>query len=698
MRKWIQVAAIILLLSAVLVGLRGQEGKTSAATDTNSIGQDNNEYIIRIGVEEVRLDAVVLDKKGRQITDLTADDFEVYQDNKKQKIIASKYISDYEPIPAAKNLSSKGSANGSRVAASIPVARLTRDAVRRTIVFLVDDFSMKRLKEIDMARTCLRKYVEAQMQPGDLVAILQTFRGASSLSAFTSDKKELLARIDSIHFKPPYIFPSRRYIGADFIPQPMAVDFCVKALRDMPGRKFLVLLTLSVINPGGNDSFFNRMADSALRAGVVVHTLDMLGLEDTTVDAQPLYVSIAGRHSPIQSQPITDNPYTRAAVMMRQSFAMIPLSRKTGGVLLTGTNFFINGISDLEEDMKGYYLLSYIPPASTFSEKNRNVYKQIKVKVKRSGAQVHTRDGFIGLDRSLDTEEEKRNPLIKAMFSPFQYKDLTVSMASGYVEDPSHGYRLRAWLHLDGQALGVTDESDGSHSVSLEAVAATSDIDGNVQDSANRELKLALTDADIEWIRAHGLKFSLSLNKEKPGAYYVRVAIKDRVSGKMGSAYEFMEIPDLRKASLALSSIIILNNKDDAAWISSDTSSALQSISDKAASLAARSQAFRRYKPGESFECLAVVYNAKTKEGLPPDLESQVFLYRDGNEIYKSETEPVRYNTLDNLQRVPIIKGLLLANTLLPGDYVMKLQVRDKRVKDKNNTAEQLLQFEITPP
>jgi len=54
------------------------------------------------------------------------------------------------------------------------------------------------------------------------------------------------------------------------------------------------------------------------------------------------------------------------------------------------------------------------------------------------------------------------------------------------------------------------------------------DIDGNVQDSANRQLKLALNDADVEWIRAHGLKFSLYLNKAKPGGYYVRVAIKTR--------------------------------------------------------------------------------------------------------------------------------------------------------------------------
>lgn len=654
-------------------------------------GQTENIIPIRVGVEEVRLDAVVLDKKGRQISDLTADDFDIYQDNKRQQIVASKYISETQPASAWKPSSS----NAPKAAASIPAPRLAREDVRRTIVFLVDDFSMKRSEEVHRTRLCLKKYVESQMQPGDLVAIMQTYRGTSSLSAFTADRKELLERIENIHFKPPYLVLSiPNFLGEDFIPQPMAIDFCIRALKDMPGRKFLMLMSLNISNIVGIDSFYNRMADSALRAGVVIHTLDLLGLADTSADAQPLpYVNSLRS---IQSPWITDRQYSLAATRMRQIFGPIRLSQKTGGMVLTGKNFFINGIADLEEEMKGYYMLSYIPPASTFNEKNRNIYKQIKVKVKRAGAQVHTRDGFIGLERSLDPEEERRNPLIKAMFSPFQYKDLAVSMASGYVEDPSHGYRIRAWVHLDGQALGVTDESEGSHSVSVEAVAATSDIEGNVQDSANRQLKLALNDADVAWIRAHGLKFSLSLNKEKPGAYYVRVAIKDHVSGKMGSAYEFMEIPDLKKGSLALSSIVVLSNKDDASWIRTVGPAEPQSIPDQPQSPTGKSQALRRFKPGDGFEFAAVAYNAKTKDGLPPDLESQIFLYRDGNEIYKSDTEPVRYDRLDNLQRVPITKGLLLANTLPPGDYIMILQVRDKCVKGKNNTAEQLLQFEIS--
>lgn len=701
-RKCLQKAAVIWSLCAVLLNVQGQENPALLPDSSDPGSQTEKTLTIRVGVEEVRLDAVVLDKKGRQITDLTADDFEIYQDRKRQRIVAGKYIADYEPMPATKRAPAKDSG----AATHIPAPRLSRDAVRRTIVFLVDDYSMQRFEEFHRARVCLRKFVEDQMQPGDLIAILQTFRGTSALSAFTSDKKELLARIENIHYKPPYLYQDPR-MGEAYIPQPMAIDFCIGALKDMPGRKYLMLMSLDVVKTSKLDAYlgrrtedgpFNRISDAALRAGVVIHTLDILGLADDFVDLEASYLSrfFPSGTGDIMAPWRTDQQHARWMISARQQDNRLPYSQKTGGEFLTGTNFFNNGIAALEEHMKGYYLLSYVPPASTFSEKNGLFYKKIEVKVKRRGARIYTRDGFVGLEGSPDPPAEARNPLIQAMFSPFRYKDLNVCMASGYVEDSSKGYQLRAWIHLDGRALGITDEKNGGHSISVDAVAATSDIDGKVRDSAKRQLKLALNDADVEWIRAHGLRFSLSLHKEEPGGYYVRVAIKDQVSGAIGSAYEFLEIPDLKKGVLSLSSIVVLNNREDADWVRSATSEGSKPIPDQSVPLIARGQALRKYRAGESFEYMATVYNAKTNAGTLPDLESQVVLFGDGRELFTTEAEPVRLDTPHNVQKIPIRKNLLLQETLPPGDYVLKLQVRDRREKGRNRVAEQLLQFEIS--
>ena len=79
------------------------------AAITITSGQESNkeeDYAIRIAVEEVRIDVVVLDKKGHQITDLTAKDFVVYQDHYQKDLISCKYISD-QPAPAPRSVMSR---------------------------------------------------------------------------------------------------------------------------------------------------------------------------------------------------------------------------------------------------------------------------------------------------------------------------------------------------------------------------------------------------------------------------------------------------------------------------------------------------------------------------------------------------------------------------------------------------------------
>ncbi|MEJ2247732.1 MAG: hypothetical protein P8Y80_16910, partial [Acidobacteriota bacterium] len=98
-----------------------------------------NEFKIKVGIEEVRLDAVVVDKKGRQVTDLTGDDFEIYQDGRQQEIIGYKYIAHTKVQPGQRIHSSPEFG----VIPPVPAPLLKRNNVQRTIIFLVNDFGMK---------------------------------------------------------------------------------------------------------------------------------------------------------------------------------------------------------------------------------------------------------------------------------------------------------------------------------------------------------------------------------------------------------------------------------------------------------------------------------------------------------------------------------------------------------------------------
>ena len=154
---------------------------------------EESELTVKVNVDEVRIDAVVVDWRGRYVTDLTAEDFEIYQDGQPMEITSCRYIRyDQESFNLADSETKESS---DLPIASIPI--LKREDVRRTFVFLVDTLNMD-FTNAYYTRMALRKYVEEQMKPGDLVAILTTSKGYLGPLAFASDKELLLKSIENI--------------------------------------------------------------------------------------------------------------------------------------------------------------------------------------------------------------------------------------------------------------------------------------------------------------------------------------------------------------------------------------------------------------------------------------------------------------------------------------------------------------------
>ena len=661
-----------------------------------SDSQPNKNFTIRIAVEEVRLDAVILDKKGHPISDLKTEDFEVYQDDVPQQILSTIYIPTQTEPSATPGLSGKKT----RSSIPIPSPVLEPDKTRRVFVFVVDDISMS-FENLNHAKLSLQRFVERQMQPGDLVAILRTSYGNSALQMFLSDKQQLLSRISTIRWGSNAGFEitdDNRYNIFDS--QLSALRYSIHALKDLPGRKALIVMSAQPTIPkpmyktseelfAGRDidynylynKAYNKLADEALRAGVVVHLLDIRGLE------APFPASFPG------------SGVTYAALEARFSDALNPLPMKTGGMFLQNNNFFVDGIGETENMLKGYYLISYTPPPNTFKDNRKNIYHRTKIKVKRRGATVYTRDGFYGVHRPDEEAGMTPNTLQAAIFSPFQHKDLKVNLASGYIDDSRTGYMLRSWLHLDADNVSMTKQEKGDYSVALETVSVTSNIEGYIQDSSLMRYEFRVKEENLPWIKEHGIRFSLLLPVKKPGSYYVRVAVKDRETGKVGSAYQYVEIPDLKKNRLALSNIFVVNRNEDAAWILSGVTkeNPQSTIAPVLQRDDSRSPALRSYLPGDYFQYMAVLYNAKTKKEQSPDLESQFVLFKDGGEIFKSDPQPLTLSASGSWARIPIAKRLLLGETLQTGDYVLQLLVNDKQRRGKDGVAAQTMSFNIAP-
>jgi VWFA-related protein len=593
-------------------------------------------------------------------------------------------------------------------------------------------------EEIHRARMAIQHFVESQKQPDDSIAIIQTSGGTGALQLFSSDKQTLSGAIRNIKWSDAVtradcgfddcksdeddkgiFFGSRadaqssdasgfniatgnvltstvsleamqlarikRNAVRAFGSQLATLQYCIHALRDLPGRKHLLLMSSrtlfrkpdisiarwtsdtvqSVLQPR-----FNALADEAFRAAVVIHTLDL---------------------RPGALQLNTRPPFDQ----------FLPYSKKTGGIVASDANFFAGGIGPIEEQLKGFYLISFIPPRGALAADRRETFYQIRINMKKKGYEVHYRDGFSGTAMSAQTASSPQaSELQKAIISPFRYNALKVKLDAGYAHASKIGYLLRSRMHFDAKDLSFVNEKDGAHSLALEIATFAADCDGALQDSRSLQYGFKLSNEEYKRAQTEGINFETYRLVKWPGSYYVRGTIRDRISGKSGSAYQYLEIPFIKEPRLLLSSVFALNHSEDTSILQSGDATSINSPASPVFRLwiGNMSSEIRRNMPGESFDYFVIAYNAKTKDSPEPKLESQIVLLKDGREIHRGDREPIAFRSTDNPAKILIAKKFVLRDGMDEGDYVLQLRVTDMQTKEKSATALQSIGFEIGKP
>src|ERR1022692_1836547 len=152
----------------------------------------------------VQVDAVVTDSKGHHVTDLTPEDFQVFEDGKLQKLTHFAYVRvapGRKTSPELRAAREKPSPKSVEGLPPPPSAHVRPEDVRRTIVLMVDDLGLS-FESMAFVRWSLRKFVNHQMQPGDLVAVCRTGAGSGVLQHFSVDRRVLLSVIGGLRWNP----------------------------------------------------------------------------------------------------------------------------------------------------------------------------------------------------------------------------------------------------------------------------------------------------------------------------------------------------------------------------------------------------------------------------------------------------------------------------------------------------------------
>jgi len=192
--SFIRLALFVFAFVAVFSQVRGQTTQPTPDTD-----------VVKITTKLVQLDVLVTDKDGRQVKGLKAQDFEVFQDGKPQKITNLTYI---DRAPQTTERISTVISN-SQAANTVPPPRITPAEARRIITFVVDDDPddcQLKVADISSVRVGIEKFVREQMESTDLVAIYRTRLGSGLLQQYTNDKNLLLKIARGIKYTlpPPY--------------------------------------------------------------------------------------------------------------------------------------------------------------------------------------------------------------------------------------------------------------------------------------------------------------------------------------------------------------------------------------------------------------------------------------------------------------------------------------------------------------
>lgn len=370
----------------------------------------------RIFVERVEMDVIVTDRKGDHVTDLRIEDFEVLQDGKPQKIQSLSY--KWLHPPSVEPPTEGPSSHASPEPAAASESRSSPALQRRLIAVVVDELGIGP-KDMSQIRTGLKEFVDKQIQPNDLVALVRAGVGTDGIS-FTSDKTLLLEALDSIKYNPSsrpglknhnMVFARDEYnpssppglnhntvlaqdvlSGSSPFRQANLTLYTLDTLlntvammENLPYRKSVVFIS------GGLPLVYYSKIDRDIRR-------TMLRLTDACNRASVVIYSIEAERLKMLPQY---NAGFESIILRRGGSVRTPndgryhLAQETGGVYFQSHNSPDIATNRILQDQQGYYLLAYTPESPSPQTVNRRIDK-IKVKVNKRDLRVRARSAAFG--------------------------------------------------------------------------------------------------------------------------------------------------------------------------------------------------------------------------------------------------------------------------------------------------------------
>ena len=700
-----RVAPSILALAMTLSTV-GAQTQTNPQKPPQEIAPED---IVRITTNLVQTDVVVTDKNDQIIPDLKLEDFELSDNGKKQDVKFMEFVS---VDTGRRSEGTRPSSIPNYVEQTGP--GLSVKDLKRVIAFVIDDLTMQ-FQDLPAVRKMLLDFVDNKMRDGDLVAIVRVVGGKGLLQQFTGDRQLLRRAISQIRIvahpygtsetpddpkltaipaqgldspsvdepsETPEIFSSnddtvRYFRGLSVI---TTANFVINSLREIPGRKNLVMITggIPIFEIGKADNvdvtrLLNQLEDNAIRAGVVINSLDPRGLRAAAgvkgFQATPAKSALGG-NDPADITFGKGDPGAQSALgtMLAGASEHLSLSTvagTTGGVSVVNTNNFEAGLDKILARSNGYYTLAYSP-----SEKFDRKFHKIEIKLKRNGLRVYSHAGYVAKEETASTAPRtKAETVAAAARSPLAKNDIDVTPNITVKLQPGKNAGVDIHMLIDARKLHFNEAGD-RYQDSLDVVGFVFDQMGRNRGGFSETINLNLTRDEYQKALKEGLTYSAG-TEVPPDYYQVRVVVREEGSGDVGSFSKYLEVPDLAKGKLAMSSVFLF---------ATDAKGA------KPTALLAQ----RRLSRSQDLRYAAMIYNPKLKDG-KPQLRSQLIISQGNKVLLQGPEEPIEANGSSPVTKM----GQLALGKVAPGRYVLTLVITDTLADKKAQTLARSIDFTV---
>jgi VWFA-related protein len=523
----------------------------------------------------------VKDKDGKTIEGLTAKDFTLTEDGEPQEI---SFVEFQRLDAAATDFPTVTPAAGPATAqaAAVPQTPITADTAaaprtpsaseikyrdRRLLILYFDVTSMPPADQ-SRAYSAALKYIDTDIRPEDLVAVM-SFQGGGVRfrQDFTDNKEALRMAITRLIYNddldgdgiPDTTVDANTAFGQDDPEfnifntdrQLSALQTAVSMLRPLPEQKSLVYFASGLrLNGVDNQAQLRATVNAALRSNVAVFPVDARGL----VASAPL--GDATRASPGGIGMFSGQTAGQFATRFQQSQdSLYALAKDTGGKAMFDNNDLSRGIVAAADAQSSYYVLGY------YTNKTAKDGKFHRVKVTLNGGQQadlsYQQGYYADKEFAKFTTADKERQLEDALRLDDPITEITIAMEFNYFRLNSAEYFVPVAVKMPGSELALAKKGGASRTL-IDFIGEIKDDYGNTIQNVRDKLDISLSQDTAAQFATRPIQYETGFTL-LPGNYAIKVLARDSETGRIGTFMMTFTIPNLNREAVRqpISSVVL---------------------------------------------------------------------------------------------------------------------------------------------